>query len=289
MKLLTYQTPDGPRAAALAGRLAFDLQTLDPDLPTDLNDFLKLGPQGIERAELGLANQREPAIPLEQITYLPPILAPSKILCVGVNYADHAPETGKEVPNKPIIFNKLSGVLSSHNADILLPRVSEKVDYEAELVVVIGKEGRYIDEENAMDYVAGYTCGNDVSVRDWQLENPGGQWLLGKSFDTTGPIGPWIVTPDELTDPHKLGVRSILNGETMQNSNTSQFIFPIPRLIAFISQVTTLLPGDLIFTGTPSGVGMARKPPVFLKEGDLIEVEIEGIGTLQNRVVADSN
>ena len=161
------------------------------------------------------------------------------------------------------------------------------VDYEAELVVVIGKPGRRIAESEAMDYVAGYMCGNDVSARDWQMKKPGGQWLLGKSFDTFAPTGPHLVTQDEITNPQQLAVRLILNGQVMQQSNTNQFIFSVTQLIAYVSQVCTLEVGDLLFTGTPGGVGFARKPPVFLKDGDVVEVEIESVGKLRNAVVSD--
>jgi 2-keto-4-pentenoate hydratase/2-oxohepta-3-ene-1,7-dioic acid hydratase in catechol pathway len=169
----------------------------------------------------------------------------------------------------------------------VLPRVSREVDYEAELVVVIGKRGRYIAEDQARNYVAGYTIGHDVSARDWQLRKPGGQWLAGKTFDTFAPIGPALVTADEIRDPHRLSIELRLNGQVMQRSNTEQMIFTVDKLVAYISQVVTLQPGDLIFTGTPPGVGFARKPPVFLKPGDIVEIEIENLGILRNPVTAE--
>ena len=168
---------------------------------------------------------------------------------------------------------------------VVIPPSSQKVDYEAELVLVVGRKGRHLKEESALDYLAGYTIGHDVSARDWQLKKDGKQWLAGKTFDTFGPIGPYLVTADEVPDPHELGIRLRLNGQTMQDSTTRQLIFGPAKLIAYISQVVTLQPGDLIFTGTPPGVGAARKPPVWLKGGDVVEVEIDGLGVLRNPVV----
>ncbi len=221
----------------------------------------------------------------EQVRLLQPVLNPSKVICVGLNYRDHAVESGAPIPDEPVLFCKLPNALIGPEQPIVLPPVSSEVDYEAELVIVVGKGGRHIPCERAMEHVAGYTCGHDVSARDWQLRKPGKQWLCGKSFDTFGPTGPVIVTADAI-DPHGLPIRLRLNGETMQDSNTREFIFKVDELIAYISQVFTLCTGDLIFTGTPPGVGFARKPPVFLKPGDVCEVEIEGIGVLRNPVVA---
>ncbi len=209
---------------------------------------------------------------------------PQKVLCVGLNYADHAREFGDALPNEPVVFNKAPSALSFSGAPIVLPRQSKRVDYEGELVVVIGKDGRDIPEERAMDYVVGYCCGNDVSARDWQKEKPTGQWFLGKSFDSFAPVGPCFVTADEVGDPNNLKIETRLNGRVMQSSNTNCFVFRVSRLISYLSQVMTLRIGDLVFTGTPNGVGDARKPPVYLKRGDVIEVEIEKIGTLSNPV-----
>lgn len=213
--------------------------------------------------------------------FAPPI-EPRKILCVGLNYADHAKEFGNALPSEPVIFNKAPSALNAHFGTIRLPKVSNRVDFEGELVVVIGKTCKNVAREDAMKYVAGYCCGNDVSARDWQKGKPGGQWLLGKSFDTFAPLGPAFVTADEVGDPHRLKIETRLNGETTQSSTTANFIFPIDLLVSYVSQVMTLEPGDLIFTGTPNGVGDARKPPVYLKDGDKFEVEIEKIGTLCN-------
>jgi len=210
--------------------------------------------------------------------------SPEKILCVGLNYADHAKEFGNPLPNEPVIFNKAPSSLSFAGASIILPEQSDRVDYEGELVVVIGKDGRNVPKEQAMTYVAGYCCGNDVSARDWQKGKPAGQWFLGKSFDTFAPVGPCFVTADEVGNPNDLKIETRLNGQVMQSSNTSCFIFKIDYLISYLSQVMTLRVGDLIFTGTPDGVGDARKPPVYLKRDDEVVVEIEKIGTLTNTV-----
>jgi 2-keto-4-pentenoate hydratase/2-oxohepta-3-ene-1,7-dioic acid hydratase in catechol pathway len=220
------------------------------------------------------------------VRLLPPIPDPEKIICVGLNYADHAAESGAPIPAEPVIFNKFPSALRASGDPIELPRVSSRVDYEAELVVVIGRGGRNIACQQALDHVGGYTCGHDVSARDWQLSKPQGQWLLGKSFDSFAPLGPALVTPDEVGDTRDLGIALRLNGKIMQQSNTKQLIFGIDELIAYVSQVCTLSPGDLIFTGTPPGVGFARKPPVFLRPGDVVEIEIERVGILTNPVTA---
>ena len=214
-----------------------------------------------------------------------PISDPGKIICIGKNYAKHAAEMGSEPPSIPVVFSKFNSAIAAPGSDITLPSISEKVDFEAELVVVIGKRGRFIDRSDAMSHVFGYCCGNDISARDWQKEKPGGQWLLGKTFDGFAPLGPCIVTVDEIDDPNNLDITLRLNGETMQSSNTSHLIFPIDFLISHLSRFVTLQPGDLIFTGTPAGVGAGRTPPIFLRNGDQLEVEIEGIGKLYNRIV----
>lgn len=218
----------------------------------------------------------------------PPVPPPEKAFCIGLNYTEHANETGAQIPDQPVVFNKVPSAIVGHGETICLPRVSDKVDYEGELVVVIGKAGRHIPKADAMDHVFGVTCGNDVSARDWQKGVPQQQWLLGKTFDTFGPIGPCVVTTAEVANPGDLGIRMLLNGDVMQESTTSHLIFDIPTLIAYISQIVTFKPGDLIFTGTPPGVGAARTPPVFLQPNDVCSVEIEKIGTLTNVCVAES-
>jgi 2-keto-4-pentenoate hydratase/2-oxohepta-3-ene-1,7-dioic acid hydratase in catechol pathway len=221
-----------------------------------------------------------------EITRLAPVTRPPKIICLGLNYRDHAIESGAPIPKEPIVFSKYATAVIGPGAPIRLPPDSQKVDYEAELVFVIGKGGRNIPEADAMLHVAGYTCGHDVSARDYQIERGGGQWVIGKTFDTFAPLGPALVTPDELPDPHRLRIQCRLNGQTMQDSNTGQMIFSVPQTIAYLSRVMTLEAGDVVFTGTPPGVGFARKPPVFLKDGDVVEIEIEGIGVLRNPVQA---
>ena len=219
---------------------------------------------------------------------LPPVPDPRKIICIGLNYRDHAAESGVPAPPEPVLFSKYPTALIGHLDRIVLPRVSQEVDYEAELVVVIGRGGQaHPAGRRPCEHVGGYTVGHDVSARDWQLNKPAKQWMAGKTFDTFAPTGPELVTPDEVPDPHNLGIRLRLNGQTMQDSSTKQLIFGIDELIAYLSQVFTLEPGDLIFTGTPPGVGMARKPPVWLKPGDVVEVEIDHLGTLRNTVVAE--
>lgn len=284
MRLVTYQSESGPRSAILRDERVIDIKTLAPDLPSSLRELLALGQEGLAAAERAASGAE--GVSLADVRLLPPVTDPKKILCIGLNYADHAAESGLEPPSEPVVFNKFPTALAGHDDEIVLPTVSEKVDYEAELVAVIGQGGRQIAAADADNHVAGYMCGHDVSARDWQIEKPGGQWLLGKTFDTFAPCGPFIVTPDEVGDPGALDIALRLNGEVMQQSNTNQLIFSIPEVIAHLSKVFTLEPGDLIFTGTPPGVGMARKPPVFLKDGDQVEVEIQNLGVLANRVVA---
>ena len=218
---------------------------------------------------------------------LPPVPTPGKVFCIGLNYRDHAIETGKEIPTEPVVFSKFSSTVIGHGDEICLPKVAHKVDYEAELVVVIGQAGKHITTENAMAHVLGYSCGHDVSARDWQIGRPGGQWLLGKTFDTFAPIGPCMVSKDELPNPGDTGIRLALNGELVQDGTTRELIFDIPTLVSHLSQIVTLEPGDVIFTGTPPGVGAARNPPLFLKPGDRCSVQIDGIGELTNNCVAE--
>lgn len=221
-----------------------------------------------------------------QIRRRAPIARPGKIVCLGLNYRDHAAESGMPVPSEPVLFCKYSNTVIGPGDTIVLPGTSDQVDYEAELVFVIGKSGRNIPRDQALAHVAGYTCGHDVSARDYQLKRGGGQWMVGKTWDTFAPMGPVLVTSDEGLDPNNLPIRCVLNGETMQNSNTSQFVFDVASTIEYLSHVMTLEVGDAIFTGTPPGVGFARKPPVFLKDGDVVEIQIDGIGTLRNPVKA---
>ena len=211
---------------------------------------------------------------------------PRAILCIGLNYKFHAEESGMAIPPHPVLFMKSPGAVQNPGDPILLPSVlkSDSVDYECELAVVIGKSARNVSKADALNYVLGYTCANDVSARDWQKNGGGGQWCRGKTFDTFCPLGPVLVTADEIPNPNALGIKTILNGEAVQDWNTNDMIFDVPTLIEFLSADTTLLPGTVIITGTPQGVGMARTPPLWMKAGDSVTVEIEGIGSLTNPV-----
>lgn len=224
---------------------------------------------------------------LDSVRLAAPIPRPGKILCIGLNYRDHAQETGKPIPERPILFSKFSTAVVGPNEPVVLPRVSSQVDFEAELGVVLGRRAKHVPRERALEHVLGYVILNDVSARDLQYGD--GQWQRGKSCDTFAPLGPAIVTIDEIPDPGALGIRLRLNGAVMQESNTRQLIFGVPDLIAFLSQTITLEPGDVLATGTPAGVGCARQPPVFLKPGDQLEVEIDGLGLLANPVVAEGD
>lgn len=222
---------------------------------------------------------------LGDVRLLAPLVRPSKVIAIGLNYEDHRLEAGAERPPEPLVFSKFASSIIGPNDEIQLPQAApDRVDYEAELAVVIGRAGRDIAVEEAMSFVGGYTVANDVSARDWQTKKPGGQWLLGKSFDTFLPLGPAIVTPDEVDDPHALSVVCEVSGEILQDGSTAQMIFGIPTLISYVSQVCTLEPGDIILTGTPAGVGMGRSPRRWLGDGDVVETEIGGLGRQSNLV-----
>jgi acylpyruvate hydrolase len=259
--------------------------------PEDMIELLGLGERyrkalGVVAASVSGLGKKAPKgllTPLSKAKLRAPIAHPQKITCVGLNYADHAREGGVEPPKTPVYFLKSHNTICGPGDPIKLPPNSEKVDYEAEFAVVIGKRGRDIAESDAHKYIAGYTVLHDVSARDMQFSD--NQWYRGKSCDTFAPTGPWIVTPDEIPDPHSLRISLTLNGETLQDSNTSNLIFKVPFLISYLSQSLTWEVGDLISTGTPPGVGFARKPPIWLKAGDTISVTVEGIGTLTNPVV----
>lgn len=289
MRLATISIGGEPCVAVARQRMDGEYEYVDlrqswPGFPKTLRDVLAM-PIGMDAVRDAAATAEE-LIPADRMHLLAPVPNPEKVICIGLNYADHAAETGAKVGEEPVVFCKFATAIRGPGDPIELPDASREVDYEAELVVVIGRRGRDIPRGRAMDFVAGYTCGNDVSARDWQKHKPGGQWLLGKSFDSFAPTGPHLVTADEVPDPHKLSIRLRLNGQVMQDSSTSQLIFRIDHLVSYLSRVCTLKPGDLIFTGTPPGVGMARKPPVFLKPGDTADVLIESIGTLTNPVSA---
>jgi len=225
------------------------------------------------------------AVPLADVKLLAPVPHPPKFICVGLNYRDHAEETGLQIPSVPTIFNKFPTAIIADGDSIVLPRSSEKPDYEAELAFVIGKGGRHIPADAWREHVFGYTIVNDVSARDYQMATS--QWLMGKTFDTFAPMGPCLVSADEVPDPHALDISLTLNGEVMQSSNTRHLIFRIPELIAFLSSVFTLEPGDVVSTGTPGGVGFARKPPRYLRPGDEVVVRVQGLGELRNPVIQE--
>jgi 2-keto-4-pentenoate hydratase/2-oxohepta-3-ene-1,7-dioic acid hydratase in catechol pathway len=241
------------------------------------------------RNEKALAQARESGwlVRSQDAYWHAPVPRPGKIVCIGLNYRDHAAESNMPIPEKPVVFSKFSTSVIGPGEPVVLPSTSQQVDYEAELAVVIGRRGKNISADRAYDYVLGYTAFNDVSARDFQFGD--GQWQRGKSCDTFAPMGQTIVTTDAISDPHKLSIKLVLNGQTMQDSNTDQLIFGVPALIEFLSQTITLEPGDVIATGTPAGVGFARKPPVFLKAGDQMEVLIEGMGGLGNPVFSETD
>jgi 2-keto-4-pentenoate hydratase/2-oxohepta-3-ene-1,7-dioic acid hydratase in catechol pathway len=290
VKLATLRTSNGPRAVGVVeGDVTryVDLAAVDDRLPSSLRELLATEdglaraadalPVGVERGDYVTG------------TLLAPIPDPGKVICIGLNYRDHAEETGAKIPTEPVVFNKFPQCVIGPDEPVVLPAACRTVDYEAELVVVIGRTARRVHRADALDCVAGYANGNDVSSRDWQKGRPGGQWLLGKTPDTFAPCGPWLVTADEIADPHDLAIQLRLNGETMQDGTTAELIFGVPELIAHLTQLVTLQPGDLIFTGTPPGVGMARNPPVWIAAGDTMEVEIAGLGVLSNPVEAEEH
>jgi 2-keto-4-pentenoate hydratase/2-oxohepta-3-ene-1,7-dioic acid hydratase in catechol pathway len=285
MRIATIETRLGPKAVVIEGERYVDLQSVNPMVPNNLRQILASGPLALRAVQEASRHPQAAKYDLKGVKLLPPVPDPQKIVCLGLNYADHAKEGGVPIPKDPVLFSKYATALIGHDDSIVLPPVSNEVDFEAELVIVVGKRGRCVSAGQAMEYVAGYTIGHDVSARDWQLKKDGKQWMVGKTFDTFAPTGPVLVTADEVPDPHNLGIRLRRNGETMQNSNTRQMIFSVGAVLAYLSQVFTLEPGDLVFTGTPPGVGFARKPPVYLQAGDVVEVEIDGLGVLRNRVV----
>lgn len=289
MRLATVLSPYGPRAVAAVGDGYVDLHATDPGLPASVKLLLAASPAVRAAASAAAAAPNAVRYAANAVKLLPPVPDPGKILCIGLNYRDHAIEGGQPIPTEPVLFGKFPNTLIASGDPIRIPKVAQKVDYEAELVIVVGKTGKHIpNDKTAFDYVGGYTVGHDVSARDWQFKGSEKQWMIGKTFDTFAPTGPVLVTADEPLDPHDLRIQLRLNGQTMQNSSTKEFIFGVPALLSYVSQVITLEPGDLIFTGTPPGVGIARKPtPVLLKPGDVVEVEIEGIGTLTNPCVAE--
>ncbi|MGB6563183.1 MAG: fumarylacetoacetate hydrolase family protein [Candidatus Binataceae bacterium] len=274
------------RGERRAGELAIEA------VPPEMLAFLDAGDRAMNAASDALkliarlgadgARERGLARPTESVRLRAPVPRATKLILVGLNYRDHAEEAGMKIPEVPTIFSKYANSVIGPGDAIKIPKVSAMIDYEAEYAFVIGRAGRDIPPARAMDYVAGYTIVNDVSCRDYQMKT--GQWMIGKTFDTFAPMGPYLVTRDEIADPHNLEISLNLNGQRMQHSNTRNLIFKTEYLIAFLSQVFTFEPGDVVSTGTPAGVGYARKPPVFMKAGDRVRIEVEGLGALENPV-----
>ena len=282
MKLATFSQGGSTRIGVVVEHEIVDLAVAAPGLPTEMKALLAAGEDALATAR-SAAESGDGRLPLTDVRLEAPILAPPKFIGIGLNYRDHAAESGMDPPEHPMMFNKQSTCVVGPDAPIHLPRASSVLDYEGEFGVVIGRRCRHVPKARAPEVIAGYTIVNDVSVRDWQLRVR--TMTIGKSFDTHGPMGPWIVTPDEIGDPHALRIRTWINGEKRQDSNTKELIFDSFDLVEHLSTAFTLEPGDVIATGTPAGVGIAFKPPKLLKAGDVVRIEIEGIGTLQNEVI----
>jgi 2-keto-4-pentenoate hydratase/2-oxohepta-3-ene-1,7-dioic acid hydratase in catechol pathway len=309
MKIVTfihelYEEENAPRVGALVGegKYIFDFGRAAGDkyevMPANLLSWFDMDNYWSKRAreayrnfvengkDLDQARNEGLLIKRSQARLLAPVPRPGKLICIGLNYRDHAAESNMPIPERPVVFSKFTTSVVGPGDSVVLPLTSSQVDYEAELAVVIGRRAKNVSRDRAFDYVLGYTIVNDVSARDFQFAD--GQWQRGKSCDTFAPMGEAITTTDDVPDPHCLSIKLRLNGQTMQDSNTDQLIFGVPELIEFLSETITLEPGDVIATGTPSGVGFARKPPVFIKHDDVMEVEIEKLGTLTSPVVAAS-
>jgi 2-keto-4-pentenoate hydratase/2-oxohepta-3-ene-1,7-dioic acid hydratase in catechol pathway len=270
------ELPTGP-----AGVKVLDLSDADPRLPADLLELLRAGTDALDLARQVIASApAERWVPVEGTALLAPVPRPGKIICIGLNYRDHAAEAGLPIPDEPVVFAKLSNTVNGPYRPIPLPRASEQIDYEAELGVVIGRTCKAVKEADALDHVAGYLAVNDVSARD--VQNRNGQWVLGKSPDGFAPMGPALVTADEIGDPQQLDLRTRVGDEVLQSSSTREMIFTVARLISFLSELVTLEPGDVIATGTPSGVGGARTPPRWLRAGETVRVEFPRLGALAN-------
>jgi 2-keto-4-pentenoate hydratase/2-oxohepta-3-ene-1,7-dioic acid hydratase in catechol pathway len=287
MKIVSFQKKDGPALGVLDGNEVIDLSAVAKSLPRDLKTLLQGGSKAMGAVKKAAADAKPRArLAAGKVKFLPPIANPTKIVCLGLNYRDHAIETNNPIPKHPIIFLRTASTLTGHKSPMLMPAVSKMYDYEAELAVIIGKRGYRLKKDKALSIVAGYSCFNDGSVRDYQLQR-GPQWTLGKNFNGSGGFGPCFVTADSLpkgASPLRISCR--LNGETVQDSSTEQHIFDVPTAIEAITEVMTLEPGDVIIMGTPNGVGSGRKPPLWMKPGDVCEIEIEGIGVLRNPIKA---
>ena len=283
MKLVTYQHNGHRHAGVVQNDTVISLKSAG--IP-DILSVLEGGPEALKVIEVLLAKPPADAVsPLSDVKLCAPIPKPTKIICVGLNYRDHAIESKMDIPSRPTIFSKYNNTVIGPDDNIVIPNNTQKPDYEAEFAFVIGKGGRHIKAEDWPDHVFGYMNLNDVSARDVQLAVS--QWVMGKTFDTFAPMGPYLVTADEIEDPHNLNISLTLNGETVQNSNTKELIFKIPDLVEFLSSIMTLEAGDIVSTGTPSGVGMAWNPPKWLKPGDEVVVTVEGLGSLRNTCIAE--
>jgi acylpyruvate hydrolase len=287
LKLCTYDSDGTSRIGALDGEEIVDLRAADPGVPATMLELLQGGTSALERARAALASAtRAQRTPRADVRLLPPVPNPSKLICIGLNYRDHAVEVKLPLPERVAVFAKWNNTLIGDGAPIVLPRASHRIDYEAELAFVVGTRCRNVVEADADAAIAGYTCFNDVSVRDYQSFTS--QWTLGKSWDTHGPCGPVLVTRDEIPDPQALRIRCTIDGETLQDSNTAQMFFGVRRLLAELSAIMTLEPGDLVATGTPAGVGLARTPRRWIKPGERVRVEIDAIGAIENPAVAET-
>ncbi len=284
MRLVAFLEKGAEHLGVCLGEAVVDISRAAPALPRSLNDLVRAGAEGFSHVLRAAESAPQSArIPLERLQLLPPVPRPGKIVCLGLNYVDHAAEGGHARPSYPSFFMRAATSLAAHGQAIVRPPCSTQLDYEAEMAVVIGRTARHLRESEALDCVAGYSCFNDATIRDYQRKT--GQWTIGKNFDCTGGFGPWLVTPDELPPGGAgLAIRSLLNGQVMQSANTRDMLFPVAETIALLTECMTLEPGDVIAMGTPAGVGYARKPPVWMKHGDTIEIEIEGIGVLRNPI-----
>src|ERR1700733_6148613 len=286
MKIVAFEGQGGPHLGVVEGDQVIDLQAVDAKVPSDLGEWLKQNNVD-KKPPAGIANKATAGArkPLAAIKYALPVGRPGKILCLGLNYLEHVKEGSQRdnIPKFPTIFFRGLTSMVPHGQPIIRPQVSETLDYEAELILVVGKRAKHLTPANATSIIPGYSCGNEGAVREYQRKQT--QWAMGKNFDRTGGFGPWLVTADELPEAAKgLKIESRLNGKTMQSDNTDNMMFPVVEMLVYITEGITLEPGDVIFTGTPSGVGHARKPPVWMKSGDTCEVEIQGIGILRNPI-----
>ncbi|MEA2990567.1 MAG: hypothetical protein QOG83_3278 [Alphaproteobacteria bacterium] len=286
MKIVGFESSQGLRLGVIEGDQVIDLQAVDAKLPANLAEVLKANNGDLKPlADLAKRAPASARLPLKGLKYAFPVARPGKIICLGLNYLEHVKEgpNRDNIPKFPTIFMRCVTSLVPHGAPIIRPKVSETFDYEAELIFVVGKRAKHMTMENAYSCIAGYSCGNEGSIREFQRKTT--QWDMGKNFDRTGGFGPWLVTADEIAPGAKgLKIQSRLNGTVMQSDNTDNMMFPIAETIVYVTQGMTLEPGDIVFTGTPSGVGHARKPPVFMKQGDTCEIDIEGVGVLSNPV-----